>query len=91
MLVFPLVNDQPANAERVVHHGLGLRGDLDTVTAEGLAALLREVDEDPTFRTRVGWMRERFLAVEESGVGVRRIEEVLVRPRSGRPDPAPTS
>ena len=57
MLVFPLVNDQPANAERVAHHGLGLRGDLDAMTAEGLAALLREVDENPTFRTGVGWMR----------------------------------
>lgn len=40
MLVFPCWNDQPGNAARVAHHRLGLHGDIATVNAQTINAML---------------------------------------------------
>lgn len=47
MIVYPLDPnyDQNGNSSRVVHHKLGLRGDLDTETVDGLRTKLIEVVE----------------------------------------------
>jgi zeaxanthin glucosyltransferase len=83
MLVFPWTNDQPENALRIAHHGLGLPGgDYTTVSPDQIAALVREIGEGPScqsIRENLERMRRRFQEVEESGVGVQRIEEVLER------------
>ncbi|HEY0782816.1 MAG TPA: hypothetical protein VGE98_10195, partial [Thermoanaerobaculia bacterium] len=42
-----------------------------------LRTLVSRVDSEPAFRDSVARMRARFVEVEESGIGVRRIEEVL--------------
>lgn len=77
MAVFPIGRDQPDNAKRVAHHGLGLAGDLAGATPEGIFALVEQVDREPSFRESVRRMGLRFREVEESGIGVRRIEEAL--------------
>jgi zeaxanthin glucosyltransferase len=81
MLVRPVARDQLENARRVVHHGLGLAGDFAAPSAEGLCGQVERIDGDPSFRESVERMRRRFLEIEESGVGVRLIEEVLQRRR----------
>jgi len=81
MIAFPLMDDQPANARRIVHHGFGLAGDVRTVTPDEIRELVGRVDGDPAFRERVARMRQRLEDVEASGIGVQRIEEVLERRR----------
>lgn len=77
MVVFPIGRDQPDNAKRIVHHGLGLAGDLAGATPDGVFALIDQVDREPAFREGVRRMGQRFREVEESGIGVRKIEEAL--------------
>jgi zeaxanthin glucosyltransferase len=89
MVVFPVINDQPDNARRIVHHGLGASGDLGSFSAASIAALVEQADR-PAVRDNVERMRQTFRAVEDSGIGVRRIEELL-SPQggeaAGRPQP----
>jgi MGT family glycosyltransferase len=77
MVVFPIGRDQPENAKRVAHHGLGLAGDLAGATPDGIFALVDQVGREPSFRENVARMGRRFREVEESGIGVRKIEEAL--------------
>jgi zeaxanthin glucosyltransferase len=77
MLVFPIARDHPDNSRRVVHHGLGLAGELTRVTAEEIRRMLRQVGGDPSFHTRLEHMAQRFAELEESGIGVRLVEEML--------------
>lgn len=81
MVVFPIGRDQPENATRVVHHGLGLRGDLAGVTPGEVFSRVEQVDREPSFRENVARMGQRFREVEASGIGVEKIEEVLARGR----------
>jgi zeaxanthin glucosyltransferase len=81
MVVFPIGRDQPENAARVVHHGLGLRGDLAGVTPDEVFSRVEQVDREPSFRENVARMGQRFREVEASGIGVEKIEEVLARGR----------
>ncbi|HYG61255.1 MAG TPA: nucleotide disphospho-sugar-binding domain-containing protein [Thermoanaerobaculia bacterium] len=86
MLAVPMMRDQPDNAKRIVHHRLGVACDFETVTAGGIAALIRQLDEDPAIRQSVARMQRRFHEIEDSGVGVQRVEEVLngkARPAAG--------
>jgi zeaxanthin glucosyltransferase len=99
LVVFPfLLEDQPEsarrvalrgleiNARRVVHHGLGVKGDLRSVSATAIAALVERADH-PDLRASMECMRQRFLAAESSGIGVQRIEELLEE----RIEPSPPS
>lgn len=82
MVVCPIARDQPENAKRVVHHGLGLAVDFAAPDPDGLFAQVERVAAEPSFRETVERMRRRFLEIEESGIGVRLIEEALQRPRT---------
>jgi zeaxanthin glucosyltransferase len=79
MVVFPIDHDQPDNARRVVHHGLGVSGDLGSFSAGGIAALVEQADR-PAVRESMARMQRRFLDVEGSGIGARLIEELLPSP-----------
>jgi UDP:flavonoid glycosyltransferase YjiC (YdhE family) len=81
MVVCAVARDQPLNASRVVHHRLGVAGDFAAPPADGYFALVDQVAGDPTFKENVERMRRRFVEIEESGIGVRLIEEVLARPK----------
>ncbi len=77
MVVFPIGRDQPDNAKRVVHHGIGLSGDLKEATPESIFEMINAVDREPSFRDNVARMGRRFREVEGSGIGVQLIEAVL--------------
>jgi zeaxanthin glucosyltransferase len=77
MVVFPVGRDQPDNAKRIVHHHLGLQGEIAGATPDAIFSLVEQVDRDPLFRASVRRMGQRFQEVERSGIGVHRIEEVL--------------
>lgn len=77
MLVFPMKEDQPANAARVEHHGLGLVADFETASEQSIGSLIDKIEGDPGFKSRVDAMREVFLRVEREQPAVTIIEELL--------------
>lgn len=79
MVSYPIGRDQPETVRRVVHHGLGLGGELAGATAEGIFALIEQVDREPRFRENVARMSRCFHAAEEARLGVALIEETLER------------
>jgi zeaxanthin glucosyltransferase len=88
MIVFPMLYDQPDNAARVLHHGLGLAGgDYGGAAAGQIVELVRQVQEDSSIRRNMDWMRDCFRKAENAGESVRLIEEVLAgagfRPGNG--------
>jgi zeaxanthin glucosyltransferase len=79
VVVFPISRDQPDNAQRVIHHRLGLSGDLANYSPQGIFSLVQQVADHPEFRQNMERMRGRFQEVEEAGVGVKVIEDTLRR------------
>jgi zeaxanthin glucosyltransferase len=91
-VVFAISHDQPDNARRVVHHGLGVAGDLESFSPEEIAARVDAADQ-PAVRQNVTRMQRVFQQAEEAGAGVRLIEELLAaRAGTGRTNhPAATA
>jgi len=79
ILVFPLLlgNDHFDCAEQVTHHGLGLRGDIDSVSSSELSHLIRQVIENQSFKSRVEAMREKFKQQNRLDIGVKIIEDLI--------------
>jgi len=77
MIVFPYYMDQPRNAVRIVSHGLGVRGKLESVTVEQLLVLISKIEEDQQYQRRIKQMGEVFRQAEEAGRGVKIIEKIL--------------
>lgn len=85
MVVFPAKFDQPQNAARIAYHGLGVRGDLNEVSARKVGSLIDEINYKASFRTRIEAMSKVFKQAEDVGRGVRVVESLLhsfVRPRN---------
>ena len=76
MLAVPLMRDQFDCAERIVHHGLGLRGDIECINAEEVSSMLQQLITDDSWRTRVKAMREEFQHADSMNIGVDLIEKV---------------
>lgn len=85
MIVFPFINDQPANAARVEYHGLGVRGDRQKTSPEQIRAYAERIDGDPSFRARVGRMSRTFKEMEQASRGVALIEARLPAGRTSSP------
>jgi MGT family glycosyltransferase len=84
MLVFPLDIDQPGNAARVVHHGLGLAG---AISATGEAELLQMVDHvlaEPSFVARSLSLQRAFSELERTEPGASLVEGFLAQPETLR-------
>lgn len=77
MLAVPLDVDQPANAARIVHHGLGLCADVAQTSSVELAQKLAQLLSDEAVHQRVSAMRARFLEVEESERGAELVEALF--------------
>jgi UDP:flavonoid glycosyltransferase YjiC (YdhE family) len=75
VIAFPLAVDQPGNAARVLHHGLGLRGDIRSVTEEVLLRFIEQALTDEGLAVRVRAMARRFQLVESAEAGADRAEE----------------
>ncbi|WKN24381.1 nucleotide disphospho-sugar-binding domain-containing protein [Azotobacter vinelandii] len=76
MLVFPCWLDQPGNAARVVHHGLGLQGDIAKVDSHVVLDLLQRI-ETPHFKKSALWMQAIFQAQIDCQAGVEFIQHHL--------------
>ena len=78
MIVFPLVGDQFKNADCVIHHQLGLRGDIEN-SSEGLIhSLIGEIDSNPLYRAKVEIMKEEFRKADDDGRATAIIENALI-------------
>jgi UDP:flavonoid glycosyltransferase YjiC (YdhE family) len=80
MIVIPFDIDQPSNALRVVHHGLGLAENPETISVERLHSMIDRIGQDASFKTRVDLMRASFREIENSGIGVKTVNELLNKP-----------
>ena len=77
MLVVPLDIDQPGNAARVLHHGLGLCADVRETSAASLLEQLEQLMFEQPFRVRGREMQTRFRAVELAQHGADVVEALL--------------
>ena len=75
MIVFPWA--KPVNAVRVVYHGMGLMGDIKKSSVKQIQVMIDTILNDPSFRTRTGAMREKFIEADRADLGVKAIELVL--------------
>jgi hypothetical protein len=76
MIVFPASNDQPMNAARIAYHGLGLTGNMTTVTAEQARALIERVMQTG-FRERVLAFRQLLQKIDAEELGSKIVEAIL--------------
>jgi UDP:flavonoid glycosyltransferase YjiC (YdhE family) len=77
MIVFPSFGEQPMNAGRVVHHGLGVWGNMLSVTVEQARTLIERVAETNSFHERAAFFRETCERLEESDLGAKLVETLL--------------
>jgi UDP:flavonoid glycosyltransferase YjiC (YdhE family) len=77
MLVLPGDHDQPANAARVAHHGLGFARARRGLTADAIAALLRRLLDEGERRERLAAWSRRFRQIEAEERHVAAIESAL--------------
>jgi zeaxanthin glucosyltransferase len=62
MIVFPVSRDQFAGAERVIHHGIGIRCNITYITSKALDDLIETVLTVPSFSWKVSAMKKCFLS-----------------------------
>jgi len=74
MVVFPLGADHPGNAARVVHHGLGIRGELSKLSVPYLRLLIGSALANTYFHSQMAVMRDRFREMEQAKRGVKLLE-----------------
>lgn len=82
MVIFPLLpeRDMDRCAERVVYHGLGVRGEIEQVSSVELGVLIEEVLRNKSFNERIGLMGEKFRQQDRLEVGVKVIELLVATP-----------
>jgi MGT family glycosyltransferase len=80
LVVAPIRDDQPINAEQVVAAGAGVRVRFGRVRAGGLAAALSEVLDDPGYRAAARRVGESFARAGGAAAAARRIEDALLVP-----------
>jgi len=83
MIVLPCKWDQPYNAARVVHHGIGLRGNSQDKSTKQIHALIDGIAGNRALKPRLQAMSEIFQAIETSGIGVNTIEKLVLDFRRG--------
>ena len=77
MIAFPLGMDQFKNADCVVYHNLGLKGDIENVSESVIHSLIDEIDCNPVFRLKIDTMKELFRKIETEERAITFIESAL--------------
>lgn len=77
MVSFPFGGDHPGNTARIVYHGLGVKGDLQTLTVQSLRERVEAVDRSFYIRSQIKLMQSEVLRLEKEKPGVRLIETWL--------------
>lgn len=80
-VVYPFAfNDQPGNATRIAHHGLGVLGDRVNDSAEAIAGRLDEVIAAGPIRDRLSSFAAALARYDDDMVAVRTVEQLLSDP-----------
>ncbi|HEX9254552.1 MAG TPA: glycosyltransferase [Candidatus Angelobacter sp.] len=79
MLLVPLSYDEPGNAARVVYHKIGLRLQLEEVSAGTLGSCIDTLLEDAAYRDNVRRMSQEFVEIEERSPACQIIEKALAK------------
>jgi MGT family glycosyltransferase len=82
MIVFPCWLDQFGNAARLVHHGIAVRGDIHSVTADIVGRLIAHA-RSANIRRAADQMREIFRQQESCLIGVQWLREYLTAAQTG--------
>jgi UDP:flavonoid glycosyltransferase YjiC (YdhE family) len=77
VLLYPLMFDQFGIAARAVFHGLGLQGDISTVSAAGMEQLMRKLLTVPYFAMQARHMSREFERAEKENSAWKAIESFL--------------
>ena len=77
MVVFPSFGEQPMNAARVVHHGLGVSGNMLDVTVDEARTLIERAMETSSIRQRAAFFPERCKQIEAEDLDVKVVEALL--------------
>jgi zeaxanthin glucosyltransferase len=77
MIVFPVWADQFDNAERVEHHGLGVIGDIESVSSEYIKRLIYAIKINLAFNKNLELWKQRFREIEASEKATQFILETL--------------
>ncbi|TBR56729.1 UDP-glucuronosyltransferase-like glycosyl transferase [Westiellopsis prolifica IICB1] len=77
MIIFPVWADQPANAERVEYHGLGVVADIKNVSAKLINDLVETVANDLLLKQRLEAWGNKFREIEGSGKAMKYITKIL--------------
>jgi len=76
LLIFPCGVDQPGDAARVVHAGVGLAGDIRKVTAEMVGAMVDAALGDPSYRERARRMAQALRADNDCAAALASLERM---------------
>jgi zeaxanthin glucosyltransferase len=77
MIVMPLIRDQFEMAKRIVHHGLGVEGDVLQITSETLGVLIHTVAADGSMKERLAAMRDLVLTADRASSGADVVEAAI--------------
>jgi zeaxanthin glucosyltransferase len=77
MLLVPLSYDEPGNAARVVHHKIGLRLQLEEVSAATLGSCMDTLLKNYGYRDNIRKMSRQFVEIEERSPSCQIIENTL--------------
>lgn len=78
MLVLPLMSDSVRTGQRIVHHGLGLKADVETMDLASTLSLMDRLATQDSFRHNVAKMRESFLRGENLPLALEVIERAAI-------------
>jgi zeaxanthin glucosyltransferase len=81
MIVFPVTHDQPSNGKRIEYYKLGKVADFNNLRADLLEADILEIIASDTIMKNLADMRNAFIDLDKSNVGLNIIESLL--PRKG--------
>lgn len=82
MLGFPIGRDQFLVGQRIVHHGLGMVGDIESVTASDLAAMIERAISDPAIRDKLTRVKDEILQEDAHAASIDIFSRIL-RARRG--------
>ena len=68
MISFPLGYDHPGNTARMVHHGLGLHGDIKKLSVSYLEGLILAIEQSTAIRENVPRIRDILHQEQEAGL-----------------------
>ncbi|MBO9729955.1 MAG: hypothetical protein J7623_15065 [Chitinophaga sp.] len=77
VIVFPIARDQPDNARRMVHHGLGETADILDVPVAALKKMIPDILANESIRTNVNAMKALLRKQEEENIARRVIQALL--------------